>query len=352
MQIYDNKIFRNPVKIIKAFDHTSFSRAFQLIETACKTHYLLGYIRYEAKDIFLEKEVQSSLPYLYFEVYESYEPYIPSPSQPMYLDPKPTLSFDQYCAAFEKIKHEIAYGNTYEVNYTFDFNIDFDGDYFQLFEYLRSVQPTPYNAFLQNEYETILSFSPELFFEIQDGHIVTKPMKGTVKRSKHHDDESIQFLKSDIKNRSENVMIVDLLRNDLGRISRTGTVEVTKLFEVETHPTFHAMTSTIEADLLENVSLFEVFKSIFPCGSVTGAPKISTMRIIDEVESGVRGVYCGAIGFLSPEKSIFSVPIRILQSTDNRSLKYRVGGAIVWDSIAKDEWHEAFTKTKFLTRDY
>ena len=352
MQIYDNKAFINPIKIIKAFENSSFLRAFEEIETFCKTHYLIGYVRYEAKNIFLGQNVQSQLPLLYFEVFERFEPYIPKPPEAIYLNPKPTLKFDTYKTAIEQIKHEIACGNTYEVNYTFDFDVDFEDDHLKLYEYLRSLQPTPYNAFIQNDYETVLSFSPELFFEVQNRHILTKPMKGTVKRGVGNDQKLIEFLKTDVKNRAENVMIVDLLRNDLGRISKTNSVEVTKLFEVETHPTFHTMTSTIEADLLDNVELLDIFKSIFPCGSVTGAPKISTMCIIDAVECGNRGIYCGAIGFLSPEKMTFSVPIRILQSKANGGLKYRVGGAIVWDSVAREEWLEAFTKTKFLNSDF
>ena len=167
------------------------------------------------------------------------------------------------------------------------------------------------------------------------------------------DRENIEFLKNDIKNRAENVMIVDLLRNDLGRIAKTGSVKVSKLFDVETHKTLHQMTSQIEADLEDDVSLYEIFKAIFPCGSITGAPKISTMEIIDRVEKGNRNVYCGAIGIISPDRTVFSVPIRILQkSIGQNSYKYRVGGAVVWDSDIKDEWDETFTKAGFLTDEF
>ena len=352
MQIFDNKLFKAPIKVIKAFNNSEFISALGLVEVFCKTHYLLGYVRYEAKDIFLEREVKSPLPLLYFEVFEGFEEYLPKPPETFCLSLQPTLSFDEYNVAIEQIKLEIANGNTYEVNYTFDFDVPFKGDYFKLYEYLLGKQRTPYNTFIQNEYEAVFSFSPELFFEIQNRHIVTKPMKGTVKRVPENDMELVEFLKTDIKNRVENVMIVDLLRNDLGRISKTGTVAVTKLFEVETYPTFYAMTSTIEADLLDDIGLLDVFKAVFPCGSITGAPKISTMSIIDKFERGQRGIYCGAIGFLSPEKITFSVPIRILQSKMEGGLKYRVGGAIIWDSCARDEWLEAFNKAKFLNSDF
>lgn len=148
-------------------------------------------------------------------------------------------------------------------------------------------------------------------------------------------------------------MIVDLLRNDLGRIAKTGSVKVSRLFDIETHKTLHQMTSQIEAELLDNVSLYDIFKAIFPCGSITGAPKISTMNIIDRIEQGRRNVYCGAIGFLSPQKNVFSVPIRILQKTKNQvTYKFRTGGAIVWDSDIKEEWEETFVKAAFLKQEF
>lgn len=172
-------------------------------------------------------------------------------------------------------------------------------------------------------------------------------MKGTVKRgsTEQEDKENIKFLKNDIKNRAENVMIVDLLRNDLSKIAKTGSVKVQKLFDIETHKTLHQMTSEITANVSENKNLYDILEAIFPCGSITGAPKISTMEIIEQLEFGKRNIYCGAIGFLSPQETIFSVPIRILQKASKENLyKYRVGGAIVWDSDIKDEWEETLQK--------
>ncbi|MFR1672675.1 MAG: aminodeoxychorismate synthase component I [Candidatus Gastranaerophilaceae bacterium] len=355
MQIYSDKIFKNPIKIIKAFSNEEFKRAFEEIEKYKSRFYLLGYIRYEAKEIFLGNQILSDLPLLYFEVFEDYETYIPSEHQNINLTLEPQILFSDYKKAVEKIKEEIACGNTYEVNYTYDFRIPYNGDEFMLYEYFLKKQKTQYNTFIKNDYETLLSFSPELFFELEKNHIITKPMKGTVKRgnTKQEDENLKKFLFNDEKNRAENVMIVDLLRNDLGRIAKTGSVNVSKLFEIETHKTLHQMTSQIEADLKENTKLYDIFKAIFPCGSITGAPKISTMKIIDAVEKDKRGIYCGAIGFISPQKSIFSVPIRILQKQNSDNFyKYRVGGAIVWDSSIQDEWEETYTKTKFLNGDF
>lgn len=355
MQIYSNKLFKNPLKIIKAFNNDEFTNAFALIEKYRKDKFLLGYIRYEAKEIFLGKKITSQNPLLYFEVYDDFEEYKQKFRKNIDINVSPDIHFCEYKKALEKIKDEIANGNTYEVNYTYDFNVECKCDDFELYEYLLKKQKTPYNTFIKNEYETLLSFSPELFFELENNHIITKPMKGTIKRglTLEEDKQLKDFLYNDEKNRAENVMIVDLLRNDLGRIAKTGSVKVSKLFEIETHKTLHQMTSQIEADLTENTTFFDIFKAIFPCGSITGAPKISTMEIIDDVEQGQRNIYCGAIGLLTPEKTVFSVPIRILQKTKNETyFKYRAGGAIVWDSDIQDEWEETYTKTKFLNSDF
>jgi para-aminobenzoate synthetase/4-amino-4-deoxychorismate lyase len=204
-------------------------------------------------------------------------------------------------------------------------------------------------------------------------------MKGTTRRGANNaEDEALKiFLQNDIKNRAENVMIVDLLRNDLGRIAKTNSVRTSKLFEIETHPTVHQMTSQIEADVKDDTTLYDVFKALYPCGSITGAPKISTMNIIDRLEKGHRNIYCGAIGLLSPAPpgrtaelgcnatpdgcaqtprggtAVFSVPIRILQrSRRDKCWKYRVGGAIVWDSDIQDEWMETITKARILNSEF
>lgn len=350
MIIFSDKIFTNPIDVISAFNREELEAAFSLIEKLKQKYYLTGYIRYEA---FSVREYH--LPLLYFEVFENYREYKPREGKNLPLNPAPCVNFCEYSNAIKKIKEEIACGNTYEVNYTYDFEIPYEGDNLELFETLLSRQKTPYNFYLKNDYDTVLSFSPELFFTLKDNHITTKPMKGTIRRgtNEKEDIKLINYLKNDEKNRAENVMIVDLLRNDLGRIAKTGSVRVSKLFEIETHKTLHQMTSQIEADLKDNTTLYDIFKAIFPCGSITGAPKISTMKIINQIEKGTRDIYCGAIGMISPKETIFSVPIRILQkSKDDKNFKYRVGGAIVWDSDIQDEWEETLTKTKFLTNNF
>lgn len=350
MIIFGEKQFTNPIKIITAFNFDELKTAFAKIEELKNQYYIVGYLRYNAFS-----GQSPNFPLLYFEVFNSYNIYKTKNTKKLLLNPTPCVNFCEYSNAIKKIKEEIAKGNTYEVNYTYDFDVPFDGDELDLFNFLLSKQKTPYNFYIKNQYDTVLSFSPELFFEMQNNHILTKPMKGTIHRGKDkkEDKNLIEFLKNDIKNRAENVMIVDLLRNDLGRIAKVGTVNVSKLFEIETHKTLHQMTSQIEADLKENTTFFDIFKAIFPCGSITGAPKISTMKVISDVEKGERNIYCGAIGIISPKETIFSVPIRILQKTNEQNkFKYRVGGAIVWDSNAQDEWEETLTKTKFLNDEF
>lgn len=350
MIIFGEKQFTNPIKIITAFNFDELKTAFAKIEELKNQYYIVGYLRYNAFS-----GQSFNFPLLYFEVFNSYNIYKTKNTKKLLLNPTPCVNFCEYSNAIKKIKEEIAKGNTYEVNYTYDFDVPFDGDELELFNFLLSKQKTPYNFYIKNQYDTVLSFSPELFFEMQNNHILTKPMKGTIHRGKDKKDDEklIEFLKNDIKNRAENVMIVDLLRNDLGRIAKVGTVNVSKLFEIETHKTLHQMTSQIEADLKENTTFFDIFKAIFPCGSITGAPKISTMKVISDVEKGERNIYCGAIGMISPKETVFSVPIRILQKTNEQNkFKYRVGGAIVWDSNAQDEWEETLTKTKFLNDEF
>lgn len=351
MQIYSDKIFENPIYIIDAPIDMSVEDAFSKIEELSQKYYLLGYVNYDLTKV-------------YFEVFDKYEKYSPPKSDKnLGIISTPMISKNEYFNAIQKIKDYIKNGVTYEVNFTYPNKIYTNLEDFELYEALLEKQTTPYNLFFQNKYLTLMSFSPELFFKLKGRKILTKPMKGTMPRGLdvNADLANYEFLKTDVKNRAENIMIVDLLRNDLGRIAKTGSVNVDKLFDVEKHKTVFQMTSEISATLNDEIKLFDIFKSIFPCGSITGAPKLSTMRVIEELEKFNRNIYCGAIGFLTPEESVFSVPIRILQSEHSEFFKipkksnnfiYNVGGAIVWDSTAQDEWDETLTKMKFLNTDF
>ncbi len=269
---------------------------------------------------------------------------------------RPAMEEDQYCRAIERILEYIAAGDTYQVNYTFKLHFDFDGSVPGLYRDLRRSQPVPYGSFIKQGDRHILSFSPELFFRMDSGRIIARPMKGTMKRGRHRaeDQEIAEKLNVDVKNRSENVMIVDLLRNDLSRLvdnTGGGTVQVDSLFDVERYRTVFQMTSTIVAERFDKdlVRPSQVLEAIFPCGSVTGAPKIRTMEIIEELEIQPRGVYTGAIGYFSPDgEATFNVPIRTVVIDGNQG-EMGIGSGIVADSTAQDEWRECLLKARFLT---
>ncbi len=258
---------------------------------------------------------------------------------------------NDYFKTIDAIKSYIAAGDTYQVNYTLKYLFEFKGSTDRFYLDLRDNQSVSYGAYLKSGDRRILSFSPELFFRKDGKRCTVRPMKGTIRRGQTHsqDQEYKDFLKNDPKNRSENIMIVDLLRNDLGRLCEMGTVETTSLFDVETYETLHQMTSSINGELRGDVTLSDLFTSLFPCGSVTGAPKIRTMEIIRELELENRGVYTGAIGYISPDgNACFNVPIRTV-ALRGATGEMGVGSGIVFDSKADAEWEECRLKGQFLS---
>ena len=260
------------------------------------------------------------------------------------------LEEPEYLEAIARIKSYIGTGDTYQVNFTLKMLFDFTGSPREFYGSLRRNQSVAYGGFIKSGGTTILSFSPELFFRKQGGIITVRPMKGTMRRGRTvaEDREFAGFLHNDVKNRSENVMIVDLLRNDLGRLSRMGGVNVQSLFDVETYETLLQMTSTIKGKLHQPMSLADMFRALFPCGSVTGAPKIRTMEIIRELEVEDRSVYTGAIGYISPDgDAVFNVPIRTVVLQGSRG-EMGIGSGIVWDSDPVGEWEECKLKGRFL----
>lgn len=263
----------------------------------------------------------------------------------------------QYLTQLARIKEYIAAGDTYQVNYTLKMRFKQQGAATGLYTALRRNQRVPYSAFLRLGDRQALSFSPELFFRKEGQSCTVRPMKGTSRRglTPAEDARRAATLAADPKNRSENVMIVDLLRNDLGRICLPGSVRADALFQVETYETLHQMTSTISGQLQPKISLFDLFHALFPCGSVTGAPKIRTMEIIRELEREARGVYTGAIGFIGPggKEAVFSVPIRTVtldssEGDGRRAGEMGIGSGVVDDSDPAKEWRECLLKGDFL----
>jgi para-aminobenzoate synthetase/4-amino-4-deoxychorismate lyase len=268
------------------------------------------------------------------------------------------LSEAEYAQRIAQIHEWIRAGDVYQLNFTAPMKFEAPGSAAALYARLRARQPVDYGAFLHCEPgRRILSFSPELFFRIEDSgshcggrRIVSRPMKGTARRGRttREDGEIAEWLRGDPKNRSENVMIVDLVRNDLGRVAQTGSVKVEELFAVERYPTLWQMTSTVIAELRPDASFHDVFRALFPCGSVTGAPKVRAMQLIAELEDAPRGVYTGAIGFFSPRQTVFNVTIRTLE-LDGAHGTMGAGSGVVIDSDAAAEYRECLLKAKFLT---
>jgi para-aminobenzoate synthetase/4-amino-4-deoxychorismate lyase len=263
----------------------------------------------------------------------------------------PAITRDQYREKLDKIRELIAAGETYQINFTYPVRFRLASSAWQLFVDLCRRHPVPYAAFVNTGDQQIVSLSPELFFRIENGHITVKPMKGTAPRglTLDEDDRRGQELSVSEKNRAENVMIVDLMRNDLSRICLTGTVRATRLFEVERFPSIWQMTSTIEGDLADGCPIDDMFRALFPSGSVTGAPKIRAMQHIARLEMSARGAYTGAIGYFAPGQAHFSVPIRTAVIEQCEGVM-GVGSGITYDSSASEEWEECEWKAAFLTR--
>ena len=264
----------------------------------------------------------------------------------------PRVEREEYDSAVTRIRHLIAAGDTYQVNYTFPVTSNFNGDHFAWYRSLCLAQGSEYSAYIDLGRYKILCLSPELFFKRRGNHVVTKPMKGTVRRGRwtKEDQDLAQWLKHSAKDRAENVMIVDLLRNDLGKVSVPGSVRVSSLFDVERFETVWQMTSTVESTLNDGTTLPKLMQALFPCGSITGAPKIRTMEIIRELERFPRGAYTGAIGLLQPGGDcVFNVAIRtVVIDTESDQATFGVGGGITIDSTAEREYEECLVKSRFL----
>jgi para-aminobenzoate synthetase/4-amino-4-deoxychorismate lyase len=314
-----------------------------------------GFIAYEAATAFdwaLSVRQPSDLPLLWFGLYEAPRHiHEPAGSDPYAIGEwLPNVSWDEYRRSIDTIKAHIAAGDTYQVNYTYRLRTQFEGDPLGLFEDLISSQQSSFAAFVDIGSTAICSASPELFFEVMGEEVWARPMKGTARRGRTNleDEGQAEWLYNSEKNRAENVMIVDMIRNDLGRVCTTGSVCVPKLFETERYPTIWQMTSTVVGRT--RAPFVNMMQALFPCASITGAPKVRTMQIIADLETAPRGIYTGCIGYLAPDRRAqFNVAIRTVTiDKKNQMAEYGVGGGIVWDSETADEFEECRTKSKIL----
>ena len=363
------RLYRDPVAMIAAYRMDEVQPALDRVGEAREAGlHAAGFISYEA-GLALEDRLApiaarrdgEGAPLLWFGLFEGVRR-IPSTSVPGLLpDPaqarvgalRPLIDQPDHRAAFDAVQAYIRAGDIYQVNLTFPCDIPVDGDPMALYAAIRPRAAAGYGGVIRTGDRTILSFSPELFFSQVRGQLTARPMKGTATRDADPQADAAQarWLEEDEKQRAENLMIVDLLRNDLSRVSRPGSVIVPDLFRVETYPTVHQLVSTVRARVLPGLSPVDVLRILFPCGSITGAPKLRAMEIIDAVEPHSRGVYTGAMGWIDPEgDAAFNVAIRTLCVEEGSNVgRLGLGSGIVADSQGSSEWAECLAKGRFLT---
>jgi para-aminobenzoate synthetase / 4-amino-4-deoxychorismate lyase len=351
--------FQNPHRIITAARTHDILSALGQIEKLVNENgwYAAGFLSYESSGAFdhaLTTRSAGEFPLLWFGLYPKPEAIeLPRPDFSAYAlgDAVSSVSQPEYEQAIHRIKTYIGAGDSYQVNYTLRLMLPFSGNPWHLFLAMVRAQSPGYAAWVDIGRYAVCSASPELFFRLQGNRLTCKPMKGTVRRGRtQKEDKALSdWLHFSEKNRAENLMIVDMIRNDLGRVADTGSVHVPRMFEVERHPTLWQMTSTVTADCAKSIA--EIMSALFPCASITGAPKIRTTQIIAELEPTPRGLYTGCIGFIAPERSVqFNVAIRTaVVDRQAGKVEYGSGGGIVWDSAADDEYTEALLKARVLT---
>ncbi|HTQ13665.1 MAG TPA: aminodeoxychorismate synthase component I [Rhizomicrobium sp.] len=355
--------YRSPLATVTAEHPAEVPAALTALEAALgEGSHVAGYFSYEL-GYALEPRLaplmprDRSVPLLWFGIFRDCDR--PSPEEAFATDLRAYASplrhewnRQDYDARFARVHAAIGAGDIYQANLSFRSRFRLVGDPLALYAALRARAAAPHGAFVHDGARHILSLSPELFFDLTaGGDLTARPMKGTAPRGADPDSDArlCAGLRKSPKDRAENLMIVDLLRNDLGRVAELGSVAVKELFSVETYPTVHQMTSTVAAKLRAGARVTDVVRALFPCGSVTGAPKIRAMEIVGELESGPRGVYCGAIGHFAPDGSAqFNVAIRTVTLRDGAG-ELGIGGAVVHDSTARGEYAECRLKARYFS---
>lgn len=352
------RLYARPIDTIVAATPAQVPRVLQALRVAQQGGlHAAGFLSYEAGHALepkLQPPASGEVPYAWFGLFDGYETIAPE-AVPALLPasagawagtPAPRIDEAAYACAFDRIEALIAAGDIYQANLTFRADVRALGHPLALYAAIRSRAQAGYGGIVWTGSDWLLSFSPELFVALQGGKATTRPMKGTAPR-----DSDPAELSADPKQRAENLMIVDLLRNDLSRVAAPGSVEVPELFRVETYPSVHQMVSTVTARLDEGRDAIDLIGALFPCGSITGAPKIRAMEVIGAVEDGPRGPYCGAIGRLDANgDAAFNVAIRTLHLKDGAdTATLGLGSGIVADSNGRQEWDECLAKGRFVT---
>ena len=359
------RLYRHAVEQLQADRTNDVPALMTRLRTA--THdglHAAGWLGYGAGPAFEPKGgpvASGPLPVAWFGLFEGYHEIanadlatlLPDPAGAWVGEPQPLVTRDTYFAAAAQVADYISAGDIYQANLTFQARVASEGDPLALYAAIRARAQAPFGALVRTEDAWLLSFSPELFFALEGGNLRARPMKGTARRgaSPDADRAAIDMLRSDPKQRAENLMIVDLLRNDLSRIAVPGSVQVPERFVVETYPSVHQMVSGITATLAPGRDAVDAIEALFPCGSITGAPKVRAMQVIETVERGEpRGPYTGAIGRIDPGgDAMFNVAIRTLSATDGEPFRMGLGSGVVADSRAHEEWAECLAKGAFVT---
>ena len=359
------RLYSGAKEIVAAYRIDEIEGAFHRLRAAgAEGLHAAGFLSYEATPAFdpalAAHEGVAGPPLLWFGLFEGYreipteslQAMLPDPAGAWAGAPAPGMEYPAYEAALARVQAYIAAGDIYQANLTFQAEVAIAGAPLALYAGLRTRARAGYGGVIHTGTDWLLSLSPELFFALHKGRLTTRPMKGTARRDPDpaRDREAIEALSADPKQRAENLMIVDLLRNDLSRVAVPGSVRVPALFAIESYPTVHQMTSTVVADLAPGGTAIDVLAAIFPCGSITGAPKIRATEIIAEIETGPRGIYTGAIGRLDPSgDAAFNVAIRTMHLAQNGNrATIGLGSGIVADSRGQDEWQECLAKGEFV----
>ncbi|RKQ72101.1 para-aminobenzoate synthetase/4-amino-4-deoxychorismate lyase [Litorimonas taeanensis] len=355
----ETRYFTQPIDIITAYNYGDLSAAFEKIENYQRSgYYLAGFLSYEL-GYALEPSLRPLLttqdkPLIQLGVFKTPPKAPPANSlyraKPVSVHLEPQWSLSDYLNRYKKVQNYIEAGDVYQINLTFPLLGQTRNSAKTLYASFRRSQPGRYGGIVRLGGDDIISFSPELFFEKHGSNMRMRPMKGTRPRlSNILADKALRAeMQNEPKSKAENLMIVDLLRNDLSRLCAPGSVKVPELFAVETYPTVHQMISEVTGTLKENLSWLEIFKGLFPCGSITGAPKIRAIEIIHELETHNRSAYCGAIGYIAPNgNACFNVAIRTLQLNEGQ-LRYDVGSGVVLDSDGEDEYQECLLKAEIF----
>ena len=363
-------LFQNPIEVLECVSLEGVLATLVEIETfLTKGNFLAGWLSYECALPFhptlkRKKTVLSNEPLIWMGVFKKPEVLSASSLENLFTESEgqnntwgfsksadPNETSKEFESIFSKIQDYISKGDVYQINHTFRLGLKSTGAAKALYGNLRRAQPTPFSALIETGEWRVLSLSPELFITRRNGRLISRPMKGTAKPGKtlEENQRRMEVLERDEKNRAENLMIADLIRNDFSRICKPGTVKVNKLFEVESFASVLQMSSEVTGELREETSFRDIYKALFPCGSITGAPKVRAMEIIHETEKGPRGIYTGAIGFLAPDGDFsFNVPIRTAVMDAKGKGWLGIGSGIVADSTVKMEYRECLLKSRFL----